>query len=222
MELSLEGRLEKSASGSYSHPNIQRQNRNPYDPYLRYLQRAKIPVLSESKRAEAELCIPREEPTDVGDAVIALIGKMHAKGVILKRFEEERPHDVIRRNTPATYFACYDDKIVLLRPEDFVRVDAAYIEKYFGVAPKNKEERYLLLSYELFSDLAGVNGRFVDPTPSEHYQTAERARRAEIYLHAFREACTDKAFAVPYEELLSRTAFPQFNPIYTELAKRVK
>jgi hypothetical protein len=214
MEVSVEGSLKEPPLGHYSRRDVHARTREPYDPLLAYFRRGQIPFLSARQREEALSCVPTEEVTDIGDIVVALIGRMHAKGIVLRRFEEARPHNIKKQEPHATYFGLFDGKPRVWSPADFVRVTDAYLVKYFGATPADRQERALLVSYELLSDLASPLGAFIDPTPSAHYQTDERARRAELYITAFREACSDKAFAARYPDILHRSAFSHFNPIY--------
>ncbi|MBI5002229.1 hypothetical protein HZC31_02495 [Candidatus Woesearchaeota archaeon] len=207
--------LERVAGGSYSRTETLKQE----NPFLAYLTLAGIPYLSTEQRETATSFYPTSEPTAAGDAVIRLIGKTHAHGVVLRRLQEQWPYDSIKRKMDGPYFAFEGEEPVLAVPDEFILVDDAYLEKYFGQKIEDERQRDRGICNELFFALGGCIGRIIDPTPCEPYTNPERARRAEIYLTAFREACPLPALIQMHEEALRKSSFPQFlDPRYNPFA----
>src|SRR3989338_5477206 len=165
------------AGGTYSRAEISSGVQNPF---LLYLQTIQVPVLPEEQKQRTQPFIPSPVPSKAGDAVVQLIGKMHAHGVVLKRFEEKWPYDPIHRREDAiqSYFGLARKRAFVAAPEAFVHVNDAYLEKYFGRRPECDRDLYRKICHELFFDLSrtrGGIGDIIDPTPSESYQNAERA-----------------------------------------------
>lgn len=180
----------------------------PKNSFLQYLRVKRIPVLVEEQHAQP--FIQNTASSEATDAVVSLIGRLHGHGVILRRLREQWPYNSIKTREMEKYFAFVGRRAVVVAPHEFVLVDDAYLEKYFGKKSENNMERYMGIRNELFFDMSGGLGRFIDPTPREHYQNAERARRAEIYLSSFRKACPRKELTKMYITSLRESAFPQF------------
>ena len=209
--------LERVVGGSYSRAEVLKSEK----PFLAYLTLAGIPYLSTEQRETTTSFYPTSEPTTVGDAVIRLIGRMHAHGVTLRRLQEQWPYDCIKRKGDGPYFAFDGEEPVLAIPDEFVLVDDAYLEKYFGQKIENERQRHRGICNELFFALGGGIGRIIDSTPCEPYTNPERARRTEIYLAAFREACPSPALIQMHEEALRKSSFPQFlDPQYNPFTSR--
>ncbi len=205
------------AGGTYSRAEALK----PENPFLAYLTLAGIPYLSTEQRETATSFYRTSEPTAAGDAVIRLIGKMHAHGVTLRRLQEQWPYDCIKRKGDGLYFAFDGEEPLLAVPGEFVLVDDVYLEKYFGQKIEDERQRHRGICNELFFALGGGIGRLIDTTPCEPYTNPERARRAEIYLTSFREACPSPALIQMHEEALRKSSFPQFldsryNPFATQ------